>query len=76
MKEGQIVIVVDLSNYVTEHSEQLPFKAVLTEITDYPCYLVRSNATGKTYELYYSQLLEGLDIEEIAKMIDLSKYGA
>ena len=75
MKEGQIVIVLDLGNYKASYAEQTPFKAELYQITDYPCYWVRSKKTGKEYEIYKNQILEGLDIEEITKLIDLSKYG-
>lgn len=75
MKEGQIVIVIDTSNYKASHSEKTPFKAELYLITDYPCYWVRSLVTGKEYELYESQILEGLSIDEISNLLDMSKYG-
>jgi len=75
MKEGQIVIVIDTSNYKASYSEKTPFKAELYLITDYPCYWVKSLVTGKEYELYESQILEGLSIEEIGNLLDMSKYG-
>jgi hypothetical protein len=75
MIQGQIIIVIDLSNYKASYAEQTPFKAELYEITDYPCYWARSLVTGKEYELYDHQILEGLPISDIEKLIDLSKYG-
>ena len=75
MKEGQIVIVIDTSNYEASYAEQIPFKAELYSITDYPCYWVRSLVTGKEYELYESQILEGLSIDDISNLLDMSKYG-
>lgn len=73
MKE--IVIVVDTSNYKASYSEPIPFKASVVhkdegEIT----ITVQSLDTGKEYELYFDQLLEYLDADEIKKLIDLSKY--
>lgn len=76
MKKGQIVVVVDTSNYKASYSEKVPFKAELYSITDYPCYWVKSLATGKEYELYESQILEGLSIDKIEIMLDISQYGA
>lgn len=73
MKEGQIVIIMDTSNY--NNGEKRPFKAELYEITDYPCYWVRSLSTGREYELYDHQILEFLEIEEIEKILDLNQYG-
>ncbi len=75
MKEGNLVIVIDTSNYKSSYSERTPFKGELYKITDYPCYWVRSEASGKEYELYKNQILEGLDISEIKNLIDMSKYG-
>lgn len=76
MKEGQIVIVVSVDNYQSQYAEEVPFKAVLLKITNYPCYWVKSETTGNEYELYDHQLLEGLTIEQINRMMDLSKYGS
>lgn len=75
MKEGQVVIVIDTSNHKTSYFENTPFKAELYLITDHPCFWVRSLVTGKEYELYESQILEGLSIEEIYNLLDMSKYG-
>lgn len=75
MKEGQIVIVIDTGNYKASYAEQAPFKAELYLITDHPCYWVRSLVTGKQYELYGSQILEGLPIEDISNLLDMTKYG-
>jgi len=69
MKEGQIVIVLDTANYQASYCEKTPFKAELYEITDYPCFWVRSLVTGKEYELYEGQMIEGLPIEEIERLL-------
>jgi hypothetical protein len=76
MKKGATVIVINTDNYKAAYSEPVIFKAVITEITDHPCYWVKSLVTGIKYELYDHQILECLDIEEIRKLIDLSKYGS
>ena len=52
------VTVIDTSNYKGEYAEDCPFKAILFEITEYPCYWVRSIETGKEYELYIFQIKE------------------
>jgi len=64
------VIVIDLSTYKVEHQEPVPFKAIVLNKYDNELE-VRSLATNKEYEIYYSQILEGLDIEEILKLINL-----
>lgn len=69
-----IVIVIDVSNYKSSYSEPVPFKAIVTYKSDNEV-TVESMTTGKEYELYYHQVLEFLDIQEISKIIDLSKYG-
>jgi len=74
MIEDNIVIVIDTSNYKASYSEKVPFKAIVTEKYDNELW-VKSLTTNKEYELYYNQIIEGLDIEEIIKVIDLSKYG-
>jgi hypothetical protein len=74
MKEGQIVIIIDTSNYKASYAENTPFKAELIK-KDYPCYWVRSLVTEKEYELYENQILEGLSIEKIGNLLDMSKYG-
>lgn len=52
------VTVIDNSNYTASYAEDTPFKGFLYEISDYPCYWVRSNVTGKEYELYSFQIKE------------------
>lgn len=54
------VTVTDWSNYKESYSknEDYPMKAVLIEITNYPCYCVRSLKTGLEYELYGDQIKE------------------
>ena len=72
--EDNIVIVIDNGNYNASYAEKVPFKAKVKEKLDNEIW-VESLTTGKEYELYYSQVLESLSIEEISKLIDLSKYG-
>ncbi len=57
---NKVVTVIDFSNYrESYHSdEDYPMKAVLLEISDYPCYYVKSLKTGKEYELYDMQIEE------------------
>jgi len=60
------VIVIDLGNYKAEFQEPLPFKALrLADFSDGIEVDVESLATGKYYQLYEWQILEGLTIEEI-----------
>lgn len=58
IKINDIVTVLNTDNYKANYSEETPFKATLYEITDYPCYWVRSLITNKKYELYDNQILE------------------
>lgn len=74
MIQDNLVIVIDTSNYKATYSEGVPFKAVVTEKFDLTIW-VKSITTGKEYELYYNQILEGLEMEDIVKLLDLSKYG-
>ena len=55
--------MLDADNYKSSYREKAPFKAVLIEITDYPCYVVKSTETKKIYELYYYQIKEILNQE-------------
>lgn len=68
------VIVVDNSNYKSSFAEEVPFKAIITYKNDHVIGVV-SVTTKKDYELYHHQILEAMDIEDIRKLIDLSKYG-
>jgi len=68
------VIVVDTSNYKSSYSEKVPFKAIVQEKFGIQIW-VKSVTTNKEYELYSYQILEAMDIEDIRKLIDLSKYG-
>jgi len=72
MKENT-VIVVDTSNYQEVFAEAVPFKATIIEQEE-DRVVVQSIVTKKEYELYPYQVLEALDIEEIVKLLDLSKY--
>lgn len=74
MEQGSLVIVIDTSNYNTDYSEPVPFKAIVTEkLEGMFSTWVRSITSGKEYELYPHQILEMLPIEDIAKILDLSK---
>jgi hypothetical protein len=72
--EDNIVIVVDTGNYLPSYSEEVPFKAKVIDKDDRGIF-VKSISTGKEYDLYYDQILEAMDIEEIKKLLDVSKYG-
>jgi len=69
-----IVIVIDTANYKSSYSEGTPFKAKVMYNRGDVTWL-KSMETGKNYELYSHQILEGLDIEQIKELIDMSKYG-
>ena len=64
MIQDNLVIVIDTSNYKATYSEDVPFKAIVTEKFDLTIW-VKSITTGKEYELYYNQILEGLEMEDI-----------
>lgn len=68
-----IVIVVDLSNYKPELREDVPFKAVVIDKYEREV-VVASKSTGILYELYYDQILESMEIEDIKRILDLTKY--
>ena len=74
MLEDNIVIVVDNGNYKASYAEKVPFKAKVKQNLKNEIWVV-SLETGKEYELYYNQILEALELDEIVKMLDLSKYG-
>ena len=63
MVEDNIVIVIDTSNYINSFAEEVPFKAKVIDKYDINI-IVKSLHTNKEYELYYHQILEGLDIDE------------
>ena len=67
-----IVIVIDLSNYKAEYAEKLPFRAKILDTYLPNVLLVQSLETGKEYEIYQNQILEGLDIEEIKAIVNLN----
>ena len=74
MIEDNIVIVIDTSNYKASFSEEVPFKAKVIDKYDINT-VVKSKTTGKEYELYDHQMIEGLEIEQIKNLLDMSKYG-
>jgi hypothetical protein len=75
MLQDPIVIVVNNSNYDPSYAETVPFKAVVEDSVGTTVW-VKSTVTGKTYELYPEQMLEGLEIEQIKAMLDVSKYNS
>lgn len=72
--DERTVIVLDTSNYKDSYSEKTPFKAVVEQNYDNEIW-VKSIETGKQYELYYNQILEAMDIDEIIFMLDGGDYG-
>lgn len=72
--DERTVIVLDTGNYKESYSEPTPFKATVKDIYDNEIWVV-SLATGKEYELYYYQVLETMDIEEIKYMLSGGEYG-
>lgn len=73
MIEDNIVIVLDLSNYKESFKEDVPFKAKVIDKYDINT-VVKSQTTGKEYELYDHQIIEGLEIEDIKNLINIDKY--
>lgn len=72
--DERTVIVLDTGNYKESYSEPTPFKAIVKDIYDNEIWVV-SLITGKEYELYYYQILETMDIEEIKYMLSGGTYG-
>lgn len=77
MIERGVVIVIDLGNYKSEYSEEVPFKAKIINIIDdveggFSAW-VKSLSTGNRYELYFHQILEALDISVIRTIIDYNE---
>jgi len=74
MFDERTVIVLDVSNYNSSYGEKTPFKAVVEQVYGNEIW-VKSIVTDKKYELYYSQILETMDIEEIAFYLKGGEYG-
>lgn len=74
MIEENIVIVIDTANYKADYTEPTPFKAKITDIYKNGTW-VKSLTTGKQYELYDEQILEGLEIDKISALLNMSEYG-
>ena len=72
--DERTVIVIDTGNYKASYSEKIPFKAIVKDIYDNEIW-VESIVTGKLYELYYNQILESMNIEEIKSLLNLDNYG-
>lgn len=66
--DERTVIVLDNANYKADYAEKVPFKAIVEQVYDNEIW-VKSLETGKQYELYYSQILETMDIGEIEFML-------
>lgn len=74
MIEDNTVIVIDTSNYKSSYAEAVLFKAKVVDKYG-TNIVVKSLKTGKGCELYFDQILEGLTIEEIKSLLDMSNYG-
>lgn len=72
--EDNIVIVLDVSNYKSEYGKSVPFKAKVTDKYNDEIW-VKSLDTGKEYDLYYDQILEALEIDQIIKLLNMNEYG-
>lgn len=68
MIPDNIVIIIDTGNYKDSYAEPTPFRARIIDKYD-NCVVVKSMETNKEYELYYYQVLEFLDLEEIKELI-------
>lgn len=66
--DERTVIVIDNGNYNSTYAEPTPFKAIVEQIYENEIW-VRSITTEKVYELYYNQILETMDIDEIKFML-------
>lgn len=58
------VTVIDNSNYIGGHAEEAPFKGTLILISENRNCWVKSNKTGKEYELYPHQIKELQNMED------------
>jgi len=72
--DERTVIVLDNSNYISSYAEKCPFKAIVTDVYENEIQ-VKSVETDKEYELYYSQILETMEIDEIKFMLSGGEYG-
>lgn len=72
--EDNVVIVLDNSQYIADYAETTPFKAKVFHKYNNTIEVV-SLLTDKLYELYYYQILESLETDEIIKLINLDEYG-
>lgn len=72
--DERTVIVLDNGNYKSSYAEKTPFKAIVEQVYENEI-CVKSLATNKKYELYYSQILETMDIDEIKFMLGGGEYG-
>jgi len=72
--DERVVIVLDNGNYKSSYAEKCPFKAIVKDVYEREI-VVTSITTGKEYELYYSQILETMEIDEIKYMLSGGEYG-
>ena len=67
-----IVIIIDTGNYIASFAEPTPFRARVIDKYEKEI-VVKSLETNKVYELYYFQILEYLDLEEIRELFKCGK---
>lgn len=72
--DEKTVIVLDNGNYKSSYAEKCPFKASVIDVYENEIR-VTSVETGKEYQLYYNQILEAMDIDEIKFMLGGGEYG-
>ena len=73
---GQTVIVMDVSNYISEYTNEdiVPFKAIVEAVYPPTDIVVTSDASGKKYSLYVHQILEGFRDQDIRDMVSVEKW--
>lgn len=72
--DERVVIVLDNGNCKSSYAEKCPFKAIVKDVYEREI-AVTSITTGQEYELYYSQILETMEIDEIKYMLSGGEYG-
>ena len=72
--EDNLVIVLDLGNYKESCRESVPFKAKVVDKYEYEL-VVKSLKTNKEYEIYYNQILEFYEDEDLKNIVNITKYG-
>lgn len=72
--DERTVIVIDTNDYRSYYSEKVPFKAIVQDVYDNKI-VVKSIKSNREYELYYHQILESMDMEDVKKLLNLDNYG-